>query len=77
MNKLIQLITLMAFIFVLTYDPKSRKLENVIEGCCSNTEHRARNPAQCEASYYQGVQFGDPNYGCPPTHPPTHLGALV
>lgn len=77
MNKLLQLLALVAFVFVLTYDPKSRKLERIIEGCCNNTEHRARNPNQCESSYYQGVQFGETNYGCPPKHPPTHLGALV
>ncbi len=77
MNKLLQLIALLAFVFVLTYDPKSRKLEKVIEGCCDDTDHRARNPEQCGPSYYQGVQFGEPTYGCPPTHPPTHLGALV
>jgi len=77
MNKVIQLIALLAFVFVLTYDPKSRKLESVIEGCCNSPGHMARNPEQCEPAHYQGVQFGNPNYGCPPKYPPTHLGALV
>jgi hypothetical protein len=77
MNKLFQLIALLAFVFVLTYDPKSRKLEKVIDDCCGNADYMARNPQQCENSHYQGVQFGETDYGCPPKFPPTHLGALV
>ena len=70
-------LVIMAVVFVLTYDPKSRTLESVIEGsepCC---ERLANNQTQCESVHYQGVQFGNENYGCPSRHPRQAMGAII
>ncbi len=74
----------MAVLFVLTYDPKSRTLENVIEGsesnakpCCERNNYMANNQTQCESVHYQGVQFGNENYGCPTRHPRQAMGAII
>lgn len=86
MNQFLQLLVLLAFIFCLTYDPKSRTLENFIEGpksqpapggCCSRTQYRADNPVQCEPPYYQGLQFANPEYGCPRRFPHVSMGAII
>ncbi len=71
------LLMLLAVLFVLTYDPRSRTLENVIEPCCNNNEYRANNMTQCESGYYQGVQFGNTDYGCPTKSPKEHMGAII
>jgi hypothetical protein len=77
--KMLLLFALLAFVFCITYDPKSGTLEKFIEpnSCCSNVEYRARNPVQCEPPYYQGVQFADPNYGCPRRSPQVMNGAII
>lgn len=76
-------LVIIAVVFVLTYDPKSRTLESVIEGsangidskpCC---ERLANNQTQCESVHYQGVQFGNENYGCPSRHPRQAMGAII
>ena len=73
----------MAVLFVLTYDPKSRTLENVIESnadskpCCERNNYMANNQTQCESVHYQGVQFGNENYGCPTRHPRQAMGAII
>tara|TARA_R110000803_G_scaffold91942_9_gene159461 strand:- start:3611 stop:3865 length:255 start_codon:yes stop_codon:yes gene_type:complete len=80
------LMVIMVVIFVLTYDPKSRTLENVIEGsesnandkpCCERNNYMANNQTQCESVHYQGVQFGNENYGCPTRHPRQAMGAII
>ena len=80
---MIALIAILALIFIITYDPKSRTLEKFIqpEGesrpCCDNADYRALNHDQCESAYYTSLQFADPNYGCPAKHPKTELGAII
>ena len=74
---MLSILVLIAVLFVLTYDPRSRTLEKVIEPCCNNNEYRANNMNQCESGYYQGVQFGDTNYGCPPKTPKEYMGAVI
>jgi len=50
-----------AIVFVLTYDPKSRTLENMI---VQNTPTIQKS---CESAHYQAVQFGESPYECPPS----------
>ena len=45
--------------------------------CCNSTDYRAENNVQCRAAYYQGLQFGDPDYGCPTKQPSTCQGAII
>ena len=81
----VTLLVILAVLFVLTYDPKSRTLENMIEGgpesqskpCCENTGYMANNQTQCESVHYQGIQFGNENYGCPTRHPQQAMGAII
>ena len=85
----VTLLVILAVLFVLTYDPKSRTLENMIEGsdskansvdskpCCERTNYMANNHTQCESVHYQGVQFGNENYGCPTRHPSQAMGAII
>lgn len=88
MDKWLFLIVILCFLFVLTYDPKSRGLENFVpsppstlcqapSGCCNQNKYMADHPTQCERAHYQGVQFANPNYGCPPKIPEAELGAIV
>jgi hypothetical protein len=85
MSQFIKFLALLAFLFVLTYDPKSRTLENIIEGspknkqggCCSQVDYRADNPVQCEPPYYNGLQFADPDIGCPTRRPNVNMGAIL
>ena len=53
------IIFLIAIVFVLTYDPKSRTLENMI---VQNTPTIQKS---CESAHYQAVQFGESPYECP------------
>lgn len=75
----IKLLALAALVFCITYDPRSRRLESFISGdgtCCNKLDYRAKHAEQCEPAHYQGVQFADPNYGCPKPAPRTHDGAI-
>ena len=83
----ITLLVILAVLFVLTYDPNSRTLENVIESssdrtadskpCCEINNYMANNQTQCESVHYQGVQFGNEKYGCPSRHPRKAMGAII
>ena len=82
-------LVILAILFVLTYDPKSRVLENVLEGpgsnargvdskpCCEKNDYMANHQTQCENVHYQGVQFGNEKYGCPTRHPRQSMGAII
>lgn len=56
----------LAFIFIITYDPKSRTLEKYIP----------KGPAPCKDGHYNEVQFGQTEYECPDKKT-THLGAVI
>jgi hypothetical protein len=45
--------------------------------CCNSEDYRAENYVQCRANYYQGLQFGNPDYGCPIRQPSTCNGAII
>ena len=71
---------ILVLLFVLTYNPapvKSETYQKSVRGCCSNNEYRARDPTQCEHAYYQGLQFGNPDYGCPSKVPKVSMGAII
>ena len=93
MDRWLFLIVIVSFLFMITYDPKSKNLEKFIpkkesmeaaeteadqkKPCCSVTKYRANNPYQCEPGYYQGLQFADPDYGCPSVSPVVFEGAIM
>lgn len=87
MDRWLFLIVIVCFLFVLTYDPKSgnlekytssfRRKENYEEPCCNKVEYMADNFRQCGPKHFQGVQFGDTDYGCPRKVPVTELGAIL
>ena len=56
---------LLAFVFVLTYDPKSHTLDNII------TEN-----AKCKEGHYTELQFAQHGYECPQGKN-THMGAVI
>lgn len=87
--KLIVLLFIAAFIFCLTYDPKSGRIESLVngvtvtqgekplDGCCSDNSYMANNSVQCRPAHFQGNQFANPDYGCPQKHPETFQGAII
>ena len=86
--KAVYIIALLAVVFVLMYNPKSRRVESFIEfqqpkypgtdsQCCSKNKYMANNPTQCTPPHFQGVQFADNSYGCPVKHPEAYLGAII
>ena len=89
MDKCLSFLILICVLFVMTYNPKTGNLEQYIlnpqpprqdaqqKPCCSDTDYRADHPVQCRAAYYQGLQFGDPNYGCPVRDPAVCKGAII
>jgi hypothetical protein len=54
-----KLIFLIAIVFVLTYDPKSRTLEKFVGQPTAPTQK------SCEDAHYQSVQFAQSPYECP------------
>jgi hypothetical protein len=64
------LIFLLAIVFVLTYDPKSRTLEKFVGQPMPSTQR------SCEDTHYQSVQFAQSPYECP-TSGRTHMGVIT
>ena len=64
------LIFLLAIVFVLTYDPKSRTLETFIGQPSPSTDK------SCENAHYEAVQFAQTPYECPPSGR-TSMGNLM
>ena len=64
------LIFLLAIVFVLTYDPKSRTLEKFVGQTSPSTEK------SCQNTHYEAVQFAQTPYECPPSGR-TRMGALM
>jgi hypothetical protein len=57
---------MLAFVFVITYDPKSGTLNKYVEP----------PNAQCKEGHYQEVQFAQKGYQCP-GNGKTHMGAII
>jgi len=67
MDNLLIMVLLIAFIFVLTYDPRSRTLDRFISPATGD-----------DACRYQSVQFGRLAESCVMEKPQTdHLGAVI
>jgi hypothetical protein len=64
------IVFLLAIVFVLTYDPKSRTLEKYIGQPTPPTDK------SCQSTHYEAVQFAQSPYECPPPGR-THMGALT
>lgn len=68
------IIALLAFVFVLTYDPKSRTLEKIVDPKVVTTDPKTGK--HCEDAHYDAVQFGKAAYECPiPGR--TRMGAII
>ena len=61
---------LLAIVFVLTYDPKSRTLEKLVGQPTPSTQK------SCEPTHYEAVQFAHSPYECPPPGR-VHMGVLT
>ena len=61
---------LLAIVFVLTYDPKSRTLEKFVGQPTPSTDK------SCEPAHYEAVQFAQSPYECPPSGKPL-MGAIA
>ena len=83
--QLIYILAIIAIVFVMMYNPNSKRLEQFMNGvtpqkgepCCNNTDYMATHRVQCQAPHYQGVQFANPDYGCPERHPKVWDGAII
>jgi hypothetical protein len=64
------LVFLLAIVFVLTYDPKSRTLEKFVGQPTPPTQR------SCEPMHYEAVQFAQSPYECPPPGR-TRMGVLT
>jgi hypothetical protein len=64
------LVFLIAIVFVLTYDPKSRTLEKFVGQPVAPTQK------SCEDTHYQSVQFANSPYECP-LPGKTQMGVIV
>lgn len=88
MDKFICILIAISVIFILTYKPETRTLEKYIlpqqvqqkqPECCGSDAYRANHHTQCESSYYQSLQFGQPKeeMGCPARQPNVLMGAIM
>ena len=64
------IVFLLAIVFVLTYDPKSRTLEKFVGQPTPPTEK------SCQPTHYEAVQFAQAPYECPPPGR-TKMGVLT
>jgi hypothetical protein len=65
-----RIVFLLAIVFVLTYDPKSRTLEKFVGQPTPSTQK------SCENAHYEAVQFAQTPYECPPPGR-TNMGVLT
>ena len=66
-----QLVFLIGFIFVLTYDPKSGTLNHLV-----NDQKPPPQNAECKEGHYQEIQFAQKGYKCP-QEKRVHMGAII
>ena len=58
------LVFILAFVFMITYDPKSKTLEKILPN------------AECREGHFQEVQFAQKGYECP-QEDKTRMGAII
>ena len=66
-----KVIFLLAIVFVLTYDPKSRTLETFVGQPKTPSTNKS-----CENAHYEAVQFAQTPYECP-TPGKTKMGVIT
>ena len=64
------IVFLLAIVFVLTYDPKSRTLEKFVGQPTPPTQK------SCEPTHYESVLFAQSPYECPPQGR-TQMGVIM
>ena len=57
-----KVVFLLAIVFVLTYDPKSRTLEKFVGQPMTSPS----TDKSCQPTHYEAVQFAQSPYECPP-----------
>jgi hypothetical protein len=67
-----QLVFLLAFIFVITYDPKSGTLDHLV----GKKPEQPLHNAECKEGHYQEIQFAQKGYVCP-QEKRVHMGAII
>ena len=67
-----QLVFLTAFIFIITYDPKSGTLNHLVD---SKQQEPEKN-AECKEGHYQEIQFAQMGYDCPKENG-VQMGAII
>ena len=85
MNQLILFAIIAVFIFVLTYDPKTGKIEKYLQSYsadpatnCADPTFRSQHPGQCKDATYNGVQFAQPQSAFAlPTPSNSKMGAII
>ena len=66
-----QLIFLAAFVFIITYDPKSGTLNHLVD-----SKQQPAHNAECKEGHYQEIQFAQHGYECPQENR-VHMGAII
>ena len=67
-----QIVFLTAFIFIITYDPKSGTLNHLVD---PKQKQPAQN-AECKEGHFQEIQFAQQGYECP-KEKGSHMGAII
>lgn len=67
-----QLVFIAAFIFIITYDPKSGTLNHLVD---SKQQEPEKN-AECKEGHYQEIQFAQMGYDCPKENG-VQMGAII
>jgi hypothetical protein len=69
---------ILAILFVITYDPKSRTLEKYISPLTAGQVNAAAGPTPsdvaCKHPHFQARNFGEPVYDCPKSN--SKMGAI-
>lgn len=68
------IIVLISIVFVLTYDPKSRTLERIVD--VKQVPTSVVTDKNCEDAHYNAVQFGQAAYECAPSNK-VKMGAII
>ena len=67
-----QLVFIAAFIFIITYDPKSGTLNHLVD----SKKHEQLQNAECKEGHFQEIQFAQQGYECP-REQSVHMGAII
>ena len=67
-----QLVFVAAFIFIITYDPKSGTLNHLVD---SKKQEPTQN-SECKEGHYQEIQLAQMGYDCPKENG-VQMGAII